>query len=224
MQIIFLILAIGGIFRTLYGEVWVMDQDFIQIDKKQVYEMVKKEGLSALKQPQYCFYDSKDREYIYLRPFASLSALDSYREKAPEPKQAVLLSSILNFTVSSLQEFQQALSYGFTGHLSQSPYAAYQIYTVLPEAEKVFRDKLRLTVLQHQRSAYCWGVWKVIYGSELPKYILWHFAPDEKSLDAQLKAVQPDINSKWIRRQEEGRAVLVPLLSSTSTKETYGTP
>ncbi|MBS0648551.1 MAG: hypothetical protein JSS10_04920 [Verrucomicrobia bacterium] len=215
MQIIFLILALGGMCRALYGEIWVVEQDFIQIDKKQVYEMAKKEGFSSLKQPQYCFYDSKDREYTYLVPFADLNALESYREKAREPKQAVLLSSILNFTVSSLQELQPTLSYGFAKHLTPLPYAAYLIYTVLPEAEKAFRDKLRLTVLQHQRSAYCWGVWKVLYGAELPKYVLWHFASDEKSLEAQLKAVRPDIHSKWVRRQEEGRAILVPLLSST---------
>lgn len=126
------------------------------------------------------------------------------------------MNSILNFTVASLQELQTALSYGFAGNLTETPSAAYKIYTVLPDAEKAFRDKLRLTVLQHQKSAYCWGVWKVVYGSELPKYVVWHFAPDEKSLEAQLKAVKLDIHRKWIRRQEEGRAVLIPSLSQKS--------
>lgn len=202
-------------FKTsLYGEIWTVHQDFIQIDKKQVYEMIKKEGLLDLKQPQYCFYDSKDREYIYLRPYDSLSALESYQQKMNVSRQSTLLYSILNFTVASLQELQTTLSYGFKGNLTEMPSAAYQIYTVLPDAEKSFRDRLRLVVLQHQKSAYCWGVWKVVYGSELPKYVLWHFAPDEKSLEAQLKAVKLDVNTKWIRRQEEGRAVLVPLLST----------
>jgi hypothetical protein len=215
MKKIFLILMFWGMLKTpLYGEIWAVQQEFIQIDKKQIYEMVKKEGLLDLKQPQYCFYDPKDREYIYLMPFASLSALEGYRQKIAVPRQSTLLNSILNFTVASLQELQTTLSYGFKGNLSETPSAAYQIFTVLPDAEKAFRDRLRLVVLQHQKSAYCWGVWKVVYGSELPKYVLWHFAPDEKSLEAQLKAVKLDVNSKWIRRQEEGRAVLVPLLST----------
>lgn len=207
---------------SLYGEIWAVHQDFIQIDKKQVYEMIKKEGLGDLKQPQYCFYDPKDREFIYLMPLASLSALENNRQKMAVPRQSALLNSILNFTVATLQEFETTLSYGFKGNLTETPSAAYQIYTVLPDAEKAFRDRLRLGVLQHQKSVYCWGVWKVVYGSELPKYVVWHFAPDEKSLEAQLKAVKLDINSKWIRRQEEGRAVLVPLLS-TKPKESHGT-
>jgi hypothetical protein len=219
MKKIFIALTLWGVWGApIWADLWLVEEEFIKIDKKEIYESLRKEGLTGSKQPQLGFYDAQERAYIYLRPFADLKALDDYRQNTPPSKQQALLSSILNFSLSTLQEFEPTLSSGFTGQLTETPSAAYQIYTVLPEGEKAFRDKIRMVVLQKQKNV-CWGVWKVVYGSELPKYVVGFFAPDEKTLEAQLKAVNLGINNKWIRRQEQGRAVLVPELSRQSNKD-----
>lgn len=208
MKKIFITLAFWGV--PLLGDIWLVEEEFIKIDKREVYETLRKEGVADSNQAQFGYYDSQDRAYIYLRPFASLTALEEYRQTIKQPE---LLNSILNFTLSTLQEFEPSLSSNFTGYLIETPYAAYQIYTIIPEAENAFRGKLQQIVIQHQKASFCWGVWKIIYGSELPKYVVGYFASDKKSLEAQLKNLKLEINDKWIRRHEEGRAILVPALS-----------
>ena len=196
MKCIILILAL--LRAPLLSNFWLVEQEYIKIDKQEIYETIRK---GASKESEFCFYDAQDRAYVYLRP--------STGEARQPSKPPSLLNSILNFTVSTLQELQPDLSSRFTGHLEETPYAAYQIFSVLPVAEKVFCEQLHKVAIEYEKSSFCWGVWKIIYGSELPKYVIGFFAPDAKSLETELKTVKLGISKEWYRRSEEGRAVLM---------------
>lgn len=174
-------------------ELWMIRQDFVKIGKKEIYEELQKEwilkfqafaqGKSFL--PIYMAQDLEEPEYITLVSFNSYDGIERYFELLKHfyqslPKEAgryltEVKESLLNFNIFTLQRLLGHCSYIPLGaSFSQLPHLRYFIYSIEPGSQKDFEAKLAeyASQLKLKQAAFGFRVWRVLFGGDMPKYLL----------------------------------------------------
>lgn len=212
---------------VIRGEIWLIEQEFVKFGKRDVYELLKKEWNTKYKaflkkeekvHPILAVEDFDTPQYIYLTPltnYASLNNLEalqkSFREVLKE-KSIQPLESTLNFRVASLSVYLPECSYipeDNNCSFSNLPYVHFQIFSLIPGSEPLFEAHLKKVVFEEasKRTQVCWRVWRLVFGSDTPKYLVCLFANTKEGLEKEdLHFVHQGLK-EIIRRQREGKGV-----------------
>jgi hypothetical protein len=207
------------------------EQEFVKVGKKEIYEQEKKSWIqefgtfSKKKQtlPTYAVFDHESLQYMYLTPVNSFADVATYQQKETDfknsfskeewAKKALPRESTLNFRVLTFHEYLAQSSYlpsdEDNGFLAK-PYLHYYVYGVNPGHEEDFENSLKKLAGKHlsEKSSATWRVWKVLFGADIPKYIICIFAKNKVDREKQIKALD-FISSEAkedLRRDREGDA------------------
>ena len=209
MKSVALSLMLMHLFFTISGEslakYWVVEEDFLKIGKKEIYEEEKKKSL-GLKNPMKVkvMEDLENSRYVFFIPLEKLSLLEKippFREKA-QP----LLSTCLHYTIFSLHQWLPKASFQADLIFSKSlPYWCYILYDISPGSQESFEEHLQKIALRQPSSgSRAWGAWKVIIGADTPKYLLCAaFASKEELKDAHLEELWEEALIKEILRNKK---------------------
>ncbi len=203
------------------SQYWLVEEDFIRLGKTDLYEEEKKDdqdrereyfkkkrkkleviGLQDLEKPRYVFF----------KPLKDLSYLELY----PPIKEvrSSLLPTCLYFRIFSLYEYLEECSFREREVFSeQRPYLAYIAYDVFPGSQKSFEVHLEeIALKQKKKSPQAWNCFKVLLGSDVPKYLIYvsFYTKDglkEASLDdifkeSLIKDIIRNKKSGWVKTQE----------------------
>lgn len=212
--------------------IWLMQQEFVKLGKREFYEAQKKHwnqkcAKALTKKNSFesvAFQHSDALEYFYLTPLKNYAEIDKYLQFQKECESAFseeeawkrmkMMASVVHFDVNTLHEYRQSCSYPSQKDpsLLTLPYAHYFLFSLEPGSEGTFEQQVQMRVDKHKKmaSSSCWRVWKVMFGSDLPKYLVCLFAKTKEELEAQVKQIEfLDVaNKEIIRRQQEGEAFL----------------
>lgn len=206
------------------GEIWIIEQEFVKLGKKEIYEATKKKWLADFEKfmakeiPSiFCFEEGGDNEYFYLIPLSNFAQIDTYYRQQREfnRKGAQTLNSLLNFKVFTIHQYKAECSYcPSSPDMFATPKVDYEVYTLVSGGEEVFEQMLAQKAAKavKKKSKACWRVWKMVFGAEIPKYVIAHFTKEEESIEPQL--IDPSL-SDIIRRKQQGKAVIKPVLSTS---------
>ncbi len=228
------------------SDIWLIQQNFFSLGKRDVYEALWKVWLQQLTQlskeravPPIITLEAKGiPEYIAMIPLGNFSALDSFyalnealkKQVGPElwMKQQEALGSTMNFQVLSLHQFLpmcSCLPCDVNISIMNRPFLYYFVYAIEPGQGKSFEGLLQRKAKEHldKKNQVCWRVWKVLFGGDVPKYILVIFSQREEGLMEDIKKIDlidPSME-KIMRREKEGKASLrrdLSYVSETTTK------
>ncbi len=209
------------------SDLWVIQQDFVKFGKGEAYEVHKKGFLKGfqkyLRQGPICTYAEKDidsPQYIYLSPVRNYKGLGEWmkqREKyLASLSRDVLMPYLntLNFTIESLHQYLPHCSFLPKGQESIFNYEAIQfcLYGVMPPNEDEFETRL-IQIASEQlvsEKPICFRAWKVVMGSDTPKYLIAVFAKTAKEAENDAEDLDFIGNGikKIIRLQKSGTALL----------------
>lgn len=204
---------------------WLFTQDFIKFGKKEVYLSQKEALLTSMwanfkdseKDTFYAIEDLTEPDYIYLMPLNNFAALEGWfkKEQVGRTKmadKATLLDTTLNFSVRSLNRYLSTCSLDtppLEEALQSLPYVQYFIYSITPGNEEIFETHLQNMKQQMGSSSpsYCWYVWKVLIGADVPKYIVCIMDKTEKGLEQQVKSLNffSGTLKEILKNQKEGK-------------------
>jgi hypothetical protein len=218
---------------SIYGtenSFWLIEQDFIKIGKRDVYEEQQKQALLKKKQrlqkqngffQAYTLEDLENPQYAIFMPLETLDTVRSYepfflsdleRQKQEAPGQN-LLDTCLNFHIFSLQEQLLSCSYRIEGTFSQErPYLIYLLYDIVPGYGAFFEKHLEGIAQKQQaeKSQTSWRAWKTLLGGDAPKYLIClSFASKDEMQRAKLEQLfEEPIIKEIIRDKRSGIAKL----------------
>jgi len=211
--------------------VWMIEQELVKLGKNEAYVTAKKDWLAKFEKqssPETPFMvaaeESGSNQYLYLFPLQSISGADDLRKKYRAFRRAVpagdrlvqeqLLDSLVNVRVRSLHEYKEELSYA-SGSFLSTPHIHYTVYSLAPGTEEAFEQCLIRNVAEafQKKEPTPWRVWKMIFGGDVPKYVVCFFAASKEALNIP-DIIEPGLEMA-IRKKQEGDAVLVPGLSLT---------
>ncbi|MBM3208011.1 MAG: hypothetical protein FJZ57_05325 [Chlamydiae bacterium] len=222
---------------------WLIEEVFVKFGKKDAYETLEKNwrdgfknflgggGLWRTKKHSWNFYSlqaSNDSQYMFFVPMENFSDLGDFFSKKEEfnltqNKDQVQirqsLRSVTNFTVSSLHTYLSSCSRVSQMNIDawdKFPYLYFLSYGITPGNQNIFEDHLASlandTKLELNGTIY--RVWRVLVGSDLPKYLILISSQTED----QLKSAKDSLNfttpamKDIIRNQREGQALYKPNL------------
>jgi hypothetical protein len=209
-------------------EVWAFNQEFIRFGKKDVYEGFKKrwnlEYGQFLKEnkedyPILAIQDLDAPEYTYLTPVLSYLGLGRFKEGLKNFEETLKkdltlgFASTLNFQVESLGVYLSECSYipeFMNASFCNMPYVHYQIFSLTPGNGGVFEEHLKKMVFEEQmkKSNFCWRVWKISFGGDLPKYVVCRFTQSKEALNRDEPHFIYENLKEIVRRHREGRGIL----------------
>jgi len=213
----FLALALGASLWASPEErpLWIAHHDFVKLASKEAYEKARASQVGAFKEftaPKtpymVCFEDSASNQYISLYPVDDFSDVGALRKKFKTFRSSLAVTerfdALLAFQIETLLHYLPECSYGNLPMQKASP-AHFTIYTLVPGGEEPFEQALIQKVGEALRSQSEteWRIWKVIFGTELPKYVVASFG----------KQIDLDMVKGVIRRERKGKAVFKPRLS-----------
>jgi|GEM_PF-6746237 len=228
---------------ALEEELWVFQQDFYSFGKRDVYESLKRIWVQQITElskeqeiPFMLTIQSKDNpEFITLVHIGNWCALDNFSgiTKALEKKVGVDVwrkqqearDSILNFQIGSLQHFlpeSSCIPKEGCPSLMQHPYVHYFIYSLRPGQDSFFEESLQKKAKEHleKKDGVSWRVWKVLFGADVPKYVIMVCANTEESLSdkvSKLNIIDSHL-SQVIRQRRDGKGILRRDLSYLPTQ------
>ena len=215
---------------------WLIEQDFVKYGKKDAYEGFKKDQESDFAQKvgfsRFAIEDSEASQYIYLIPVGNFKGLDSLMEKrinyrkmltSGEMQKIIPFLSTVKFFMESIHRMIPDCSFVPQGKESILAYPAvqYYIYGIAPGNGPTFEDRLRKIAAAQQTSAnpVCFRVWRVIFGGDVPSYVVAVFGNTQKEaknlaeglqfIDGQMKNV--------LRQEKKGSGLLRSDLSSVKS-------
>lgn len=176
----------------------LIDQEFVKFGKKEVYETEKKSWLeqfsklTAKQQPSpfIAIYDQNSSQYLYLTQMSSYGEIDTYFQKQRMFKVSKSFPSTLNFRIMTVHEEIPRCS-TTTENLQATffsmPHVRYHVYGVAPGQGEAFERYLEKMVKNQNKveAPATWRTWKVIFGSDTPKYVVCLFAKDKQELEKQ---------------------------------------
>lgn len=199
-----------GLLIPLYGdegalkEVWLLQQDFVKLGKKEIYESSKKGYLTSLARygknkgvnPFYGMQDLNSSEYLYLIPVKTYGGLESFFKlihgfhssfsKEEWAHLSALRNSTINFLMRSMLISLPSCSSLPKGQapLTQ-PYLGYHWLSIIPGQEEVFQQHLQdmVAIEQSRKTPTFWSAWRVSIGGDLPKYLIMVYGSSEKELE-----------------------------------------
>jgi hypothetical protein len=209
------------------GDLWFIEQDFVKFGKKEAYEEYKKE---TLKQDLGSFstfaaQGEDSLHYIFLVPVKDYRGLGTFMQKREDYEQSlspdlkIPYLSTLNFTIGSLQRYLPNCSYTPKGKEALTAYRNiyFYLFGILPGNEQIFEGQLqKIANAQAEGLEVCFRSWKMIMGSDVPKYLVAVFATSEKQAKKRAEGLEfitlPMKNI--LRSQKQGSAVLRKDLST----------
>lgn len=220
----------GTIFKLCGNEgLWFIEQDFVKFGKQDAYEEYKKEMLNK-EFGSFAAFAAQEEDalhYIYLVPVKDYCGLGAFLQKREEHEQHLSSDlkipywSTLNFTIGSLQKYMAECSYIPKDKEALTAYRNiyFYLFGILPGNEQVFEAQLqKIAKEQAAGPGICFRSWKIIIGSNVPKYLVAIFAPDEKQAKKRAEGLEfitlPMKNI--LQSQKQGSAVLRKDLSSNS--------
>ncbi len=220
-------------FKEKNLEIWMFQEDFYSFGKRDVYEALTKTWITELKQAiapeelmtMVAIQSRTSPEFVYMTPLGRFATLDTYldytnriiQKLGPEiaKKQQEAWVSTLNFQTYSLLAYMPFLScvpLNSNPSVPYRPYVHYYIVAVTPGQVGYFEDYLERQVSKHNQEGemVCWRVWKMLFGSDVPKYVIALFSRSEEELkkhNDQLDLTDPRL-ADVVRREREGRGIL----------------
>lgn len=208
--VLFLLNMGGGIAGNV--EYWLIQEDFIKMGKKELYETQKISQLKKRETPVIGIADLENPQFLFLEPLKNLASLVQYPPFVDQAKD-VLLETCLNFQIYSLHQLIEKSSLRpKETFLESRPYYFYAIYEVEPEAGGVLEEIMAKSVaLAKKENSWCF--WKTLLGGDCPKYVFCaSFATKEQmkewSMDTVieepgLKHVLRGKKTGWMKRHKE---------------------
>ncbi|MES2199383.1 MAG: hypothetical protein V4489_04370 [Chlamydiota bacterium] len=193
-------------------EYWLIQQDFIKMGTRELYETQK---LLELKKQSYQIIgaaDLVDPEFLFLMPVEKLAYLDRYPPFKEQPKEK-LLESCINFQIFSLHQLLEKSSLNpMETFLEAKPYYFYAIYEMEPGAGFSLEDIMEKKALS-QKKGESWCFWKSLLAGEYPKYIFCtSFATKEEMKEWSMEKIidEPGLKNVlrgkktgWMKSQKE---------------------
>lgn len=196
---------------ALYGgpedrEVWLLEQEVLKLGKKEVYEHAKEgwfedfEQSAKLNTPTIIGIDDLDSsQYFYLIPFQNFTDIDAYRKQLKDFRFTVSSEKWLaqQQTIASTLGARFALIFQYKPECSSEPVSFFQnpklklsIFSVAIGQDEAFEQSLiqKAAAVLKSGKKESWRVFKLLYGSDLPKYLICSFGEEEIDLvDSALK-------------------------------------
>ena len=225
------------------SSVWLIQEEFIKFGKKDVYEAQQQSWLQGFKKilstggfwrsksgfwPIYGMQAIDEPQYIYLIPLKNTAALDGFLAKRSEynegmsqeaKNQRQILLSCMNFSMSSLHQYVKSCSSGPDDAASwqKNPFVHYWVFGITPGNDQNFETQIQKVVssVNAKGSVLFLRVWRVLLGSDTPKYVIVLQAPTQDALDLQVKSIQfvEGTIKDIVRNQREGNALMKDPLS-----------
>jgi len=209
-------------------QLWLIEQDFVKFGKREIFELQKRGWIAELQRERtsfsiFGFEDKDSNQFFFLTPLKQMSSFQDYLKfhqsslgsfSIPQNRnQSAIQDTTLNFFILSVHEYLSSCSTGFSP--SENGYVYYSIYSVYPGNEETF-EKYWKKKVREESSAKQWGVWRVLCGGDLPKYVVALFAKTEEDLERGLKGgfFTLPYAKEILRRQQEGKALLRKDLST----------
>lgn len=196
---------------------WVVEQDFVKLGKREAYEKYKKENIEGISKGKefsvFAFEESDRAQYLFLVPLPSFTAVGKYTEKgtqyAEKMGQALLpYFSTIHFTIESLHQYCPNCS--FPAGIGELLGVYYTAIGISPGDERLFEEHLEKIAAAQKglKDPTYFRTWKVLYGSDVPKYLVAVFGSSEK--EAEKRALSLEIiRGEWkniVRQQKSGTA------------------
>jgi len=198
-------------------DLWFIEQEFVKFGKKEAYEKYKKEMLKNDIGAFSTFAIQADDslQYIYLTPFEDYCGLGDFSQKSANYDRSVRVPylSTLNFTIESLQRYLPSCSSIPKGKEAITAYRYIYFYLlgIMPGNEDAFESRLQqIAGQQSENSEVCFRSWKILIGSDAPKYLVAVFAASEKQAQKRAEGLE-FIDSPMkniLRTQKQGAAIL----------------
>lgn len=192
---------------------WLIQQDFIRLGKRELYEEERKKVLeedkSFFKKKKtpfevIGFQDLENPQYAFLMPLKNLSVLDLY---APiHPQDSALFNTCLHFQLFSLHELLEDCSFRSPVVFSaERPFISYSLYDIEPGTQKSFENHMvEVALKQSKKSLLSWNTWKVVLGGDTPKYLICaSFETKEDLKNADMDKVFEELQLKDILRNRK---------------------
>ena len=210
---------------------WLIQEEFIKYGKKEAYEHLQSDWLKGFQKSInstgiwkreknngaiYAIQVREEPQYMYLIPLQE-NGFSQYFQKEQEywstlspdlKKQRQALLSLINFSMNSLHLYLKKCSH-LTGNQDKigknSPNFHFWVYGIMPGQEEIFEKALTdLAQDPGLSEEVCWRVWRVVVGSDMPKYIILASASSENGLEEPKKVLKPlSIQMKEIIRNEK---------------------
>lgn len=231
------LIAVIGVLGAAAGHcngLWLIEQDFVKFGKKDAYEAFKKEQEREFAQrvgfSRFAIEDSEASEYIYLVSVDDFKGLSSLMEKrvsfhrtntkADFEKMLPFLSTV-KFFMESVHRFIPDCSFVPEDKASMLAYPAvyYTVYGIVPGNGPTFEDRLRKIAIAQQTSStpVCFRAWRVLFGGDVPSYVVAVFGNSAKEAKKQAESLQIIDGMKGLLRQEKkGSGLMRRDLSSVS--------
>ena len=217
------------------SSIWLIHQDFVKFGKKDVYEKQVKTWQQAYGQfisgkeapPIFAFQDNESPQYLYLEQLPDYGAIDglfktqrSFRETLIAKHLLQIQNTTLNFYLRSLHQLLPEC-FSPKSEMGDRTFIQYFVYAVVPGGVEVFESHLRkLTSDYMKNEKYSWRTWKVIFDSDVPKYVIYLFGRSEQELAdlaSNINFVEPSAK-EILRRERSGKARLRLDLSLRATR------
>lgn len=194
---IFSLLWVFSLGASAFDALYIIEENFIQLGKKDTYEKyakeLRKEFVKQYGFSYHAYQEADGEEYIYLTPVKSFSEAGTFLSQSEQfmrslPPQTFLpYASTLHFTIRTLHGLLETCSYvpEKKGKTGAYPYANFHFVNIEPAYANDLEAHLN-TLAQQQRnsqSALCFKTWKEILGTELPRYVIGVFGASEKDVD-----------------------------------------
>jgi hypothetical protein len=167
--LIMLFLSTGEVFAET-TEYWLIQQDFIKMGRRDVYETQKVLQLKKQSHQVIGVSDLVDPEFLFLMPIKNLSELSQYPPFVSLEKEATLDSSV-NFQIFSLHRLlEKASAQPEKTFSAEKPYYSYVIYEVEWEFSSIL-EGVMMKKAAAQKKGDSWCFWKSLLAGEYPKYV-----------------------------------------------------
>ena len=218
--------------------IWMIEEDFVKFGKKDVYEELASNWIERLLKfsskktvfPSFAFQDLENPQYVYFTPLSSYGALDTLMNTkrafqasmTPQEWKEITqtLSSTLNFKIFSLHQFIPECSYfpeEADGNFFRRQHVYYTVYSLEPGTEIGFENELekKMAELQNSAATICVRTWRVLFGADVPKYLICAYAATEEELEKQIDDFKflTLVTKDYVRNQKKGKGILRPELS-----------
>ena len=235
-----MIAPVAGVCGSEDG-VWIIEQDFIKFGKKEVFEKYKKEMLAKFtalsEQPNVTYYGLEELDspqFLFLTPIQSFSGVetlmakrDAFRKSFSDQgwkEEVNPYLSTLNFCITSAHQFLPLCSYSPKGKeaFEAYGYVQYFLYGITPGDGPAFEARLKQIAAAQQtaETPVCIRSWRVLFGSDVPKYIVAVFADSEdqaSDLADGLEIINAEMKN-ILRSERKGKAVMRKDLSILGSK------
>ena len=213
--------------------IWMIEEDFVKFGKKDAYELLESKWIERLLKfsskktvfPSYAFQDLENPQYVYFTPLKSFGSIDTLMQtkrsfqaslSAQEwDESSHALSSTLNFKIFSLHQFISECSYfpeEADGSFFHRPHVYYTIFSLEPGTQVDFENELqkKMVEFEQMKATICVRTWRVVFGSDVPKYLVCAYAATEEELEKQIDDFKfvGMVTKDFIRNQRKGKGIM----------------